>query len=34
VVDEEKTYLGVVSRSTYQRTLEHGVDASKEEQRA
>jgi glycine betaine/proline transport system ATP-binding protein len=34
VVDEEKTYLGVVSRSTYLRTLEHGVDASKEEQRA
>ena len=31
VVDEHHTYLGVVSRSTFLRTLEHGVQASKKE---
>lgn len=31
VVDEQNTFLGVVSRSTFLRTLEHGVRASKEE---
>jgi glycine betaine/proline transport system ATP-binding protein len=31
VVDEHHTYLGVVSRSTFLRTLEHGVKASKKE---
>ena len=31
VVDEQNTYLGVVSKSTFLRTLEHGVRASKEE---
>ena len=31
VVDEDNTYLGVVSRSTFLRTLEHGVRASQEE---
>ncbi len=31
VVDEEGTYLGVVSRTTFLRTLEHGVQASKGE---
>jgi glycine betaine/proline transport system ATP-binding protein len=34
VIDEKGTYLGVVSRSTYLRTLEHGVEASKQEQPA
>jgi len=31
VVDDQNTYLGVVSKSTFLRTLEHGVRASKEE---
>ncbi|MGD8367534.1 MAG: glycine betaine/L-proline ABC transporter ATP-binding protein ProV [Desulfobacterales bacterium] len=31
VVDEKNTYLGVVSRTTFLRTLEHGVEASKKE---